>query len=685
VHNTPLLPGTAFIELALHATEHTDSQHLEELALEAPLLVPSDGSVHIQVAIGQPDDVGRRTVSVHSRPEDSGLDAPWTRHASGTLGPTATHAPVDDLAVWPPPGAQPIDATHLYEDLDQGGYGYGPTFQGLRKAWRLGNDVYAEVALPEDQHDNAAHYGIHPALLDAALHANALNTRPDPNQPIHLPFTWNNVTLHATGATTLRVRLTPTAPNTITLFAADGSGRAVLTADSMVSRPLAEGQLRSGGDNSLRDALFLVQWTEVPATESVVPSRIGMIGECPFGLGEALRADGTEVLSYADISEVADAERVPETVLLAIDPGNADGPSKSDGSAGNGSTGGPREGAADSQESSQSPVVSSHRAAHDIADTVRAWLADERLSASRLVVVTRDGVAGVPDGHHDRLVSATARGFVRTAQSEHPDRFALLDLDRAWSPGVVRAAIGSDEPELAVSGEALLARRLARPDSSDLVLPGEGPWRLDVTERGTLENLALVSAPEVSEPLSEGQIRVSMRSAGLNFRDVLITLGMYPGEALLGSEGAGVVTEVGPGVSGLTEGDRVMGLFSGGFGPVAVADQQAVVRIPESWSFAEAAAIPIVYLTAYYALVDIARAQPGERVLIHAAAGGVGMAAVQLAHHLNLEIYATASPTKWPAVTALGVPTTHIASSRTLDFENHIHTATNGNGVNIVI
>ncbi|MEU5404323.1 SDR family NAD(P)-dependent oxidoreductase [Streptomyces sp. NPDC005963] len=401
-----------------------------------------------------------------------------------------------------------------------------------------------------------------------------------------------------------------------------------------------------------------------------MPSRIGLIGECAFGLDEALRAHGSEVLSYADIAEVAGAEQVPETVLLIIAPGNAE-------ESGNGAT--------DSQESSRSPVVSAHRATHEIAGTVRAWLADERLSASRLVVVTRDGVAGVPDGRHDRLVSATARGFVRTAQSEHPDRFALLDLDRDWSPAAVRAALGSDEPELAVSGETLLARRLARPGSSDLVVPGEGPWRLDVTERGTLENLALVSAPEAAEPLADGQIRISVRSAGLNFRDVLITLGMYPGEALLGSEGAGVITEVGPGVSGLAVGDRVMGLFSGGFGPVTVADQQAVVRMPEGWSFTEAATIPIVFLTAYYALVDIARAQPGERVLIHAAAGGVGMAAVQLAHHLNLDIYATAHPTKWHTLTTLGIPTTHLASSRTLDFEHHIHTATHGNGVNIII
>ena len=174
---------------------------------------------------------------------------------------------------------------------------------------------------------------------------------------------------------------------------------------------------------------------------------------------------------------------------------------------------------------------------------------------------------------------------------------------------------------------------------------------MQISTRGSLDNLVLTSTPEVADALCSGQVRIAVHVAGLNFRDVLNTLGMYPGEAgPPGSEGAGVVLEVGPDVSLVAVGDRVMGLFPAAFGPVVVTDQRTVIRIPAGLSFAEAAGIPVVFLTAYYGLLELARLQPGERVLIHAAAGGVGMAAVQLAQHVGAEIFATASPGKWADV-----------------------------------
>ena len=168
---------------------------------------------------------------------------------------------------------------------------------------------------------------------------------------------------------------------------------------------------------------------------------------------------------------------------------------------------------------------------------------------------------------------------------------------------------------------------------------GVGEWRLVAGGGGSLEDLGLVAAPEVSRPLGVGEVRVGVRAAGLNFRDVLLALGMYPGEAVMGGEGAGVVLEVGVGVEGLGVGDRVMGVLPGGFGPVAVTDHRLLVRVPEGWSFVEAASVPSVFLTAYYGLVDLAGLRGGERVLVHAAAGGVGMAAAQLAGVLGAEVF----------------------------------------------
>nr|WP_237307928.1 MDR/SDR family oxidoreductase [Streptomyces alboflavus] len=171
----------------------------------------------------------------------------------------------------------------------------------------------------------------------------------------------------------------------------------------------------------------------------------------------------------------------------------------------------------------------------------------------------------------------------------------------------------------------------------------------------------------------------------MNFRDALIALGIYPGAAQMGTEGAGVVVEIGPGVTDLAVGDRVLGLIDGGFGPLAVADARMLARMPQGWSFAQAAAVPTVFLTAYYALRDLAALEAGESILVHAAAGGVGMAATQLARHFGAEVYGTASTGKWDVLRASGIDDSRIASSRTLDFEASVLAASDGQGVDVVL
>ncbi|MGW1275217.1 MDR/SDR family oxidoreductase, partial [Streptomyces sp. NPDC002491] len=211
-------------------------------------------------------------------------------------------------------------------------------------------------------------------------------------------------------------------------------------------------------------------------------------------------------------------------------------------------------------------------------------------------------------------------------------------------------------------------------------------WRLGVEHQGSLDGLRLEACPEADAALAPNEVRISMRAAGVNFRDVLTALGMYPGDATaIGLEGAGVVTGVGADVTAHAPGDRVMGMFAGAFGPVAVADARMVTRIPKGWSFAEAATVPIAHLTAYYALVDLGGLEPGESVLVHAAAGGVGSAAVQLARHLGAEVYGTASPAKWDALRAAGLDDARTASSRDLGFEERLRAATHGRGFDVVL
>ncbi|HEY0697386.1 MAG TPA: acyltransferase domain-containing protein, partial [Micromonospora sp.] len=203
-----LLPGTAFVELALRAGQEVGAGRVEELTIEAPLVLPAGEAVGVQVGLGAPDEFGRRAVSVHSRPGEAGPDTPWTRHATGTLVPDTTGAGFD-LTVWPPAGAEPVDLDGYYEGLSAAGYGYGPTFQGLRAAWRRGDEVFAEVGLPVDQHREAERFAVHPALLDAALHGVGLATFVRDTGQVRLPFAWTGGRVDAVGATGARVRIAP--------------------------------------------------------------------------------------------------------------------------------------------------------------------------------------------------------------------------------------------------------------------------------------------------------------------------------------------------------------------------------------------------------------------------------------------------------------------------------------------
>ena len=254
--------------------------------------------------------------------------------------------------------------------------------------------------------------------------------------------------------------------------------------------------------------------------------------------------------------------------------------------------------------------------------------------------------------------------------------------DEHPAPDAVRAAIAAGADQAAVRRDQVLTPRLTPADGPPLSPPsGGGPWRLDTAGRG-LDRLVLRDSPEAARPLEPSQVRISVRAAGLNFRDITIATGLLPGEHGMGIEGAGVITETGPGVTHLAPGDAVLGLLRDAFGPVAVADARALAKIPDGWSFARAAAVPVAFLTAWDALAEVAAVQPGDKVLVHAAAGGVGLAATQVARHLGATVYGTASPGKHAAT---GLPDGHVASSRSLEFESQLRDAAGPPGLDVVL
>ncbi|MFJ1647792.1 type I polyketide synthase [Streptomyces sp. NPDC088258] len=650
-----VLPGTAFVEMALRAGDAAGCDRLEELTLETPLVLPEDGAVQVHLVVSGPGETGRREFGVYARREDV-PDGSWTRCARGTLTAGSPAVIFPELSVWPPAGARAVETAGLYEGLAATGLAYGPAFRGLRAAWRRGDELFAEVTLAEETLTGAGRFGAHPALLDAALHLWAVQDGTDPGARdggVRLPFAWSGVSLHAAGASAARVRLAPTADGGVSVALADAAGAPVASADALVTRPVGEEEFAAC--SGAGEWLYRVEWVAAPpATGPDAGARgCAVIGE--DGLG-AIEGPGTR--RCADLDEIG--EQVPAVVVVCVDGVSDRG------------------------------VVPGATAAVDrVLSLVQRWLAQERFAGSRLVVVTRGAVA-VEAGEDIRdPAAAPVWGLVRSAQTEHPERLVLLDVDDAGvSPDALREAVSTGEPQIAVRGGAVQVPRLTRGSASGVLVPPDGgrPWRLEPSKERTLEGLAPAPAEDAAREPGEFEVRVAVRAAGLNFRDVLISLGMYPDhEALMGSEGAGVVVATGPGVRSCAVGDRVMGLWTGGFGPLAVADHRTLTRIPDGWSFTEAASVPVAFVTALYALRELAAVRPGESLLVHSAAGGVGMAAVQLARVFGLQVFATAAPGKWDVLRGLGVDDARLASSRSVEFEQRFRSASGDRGVDVVL
>ncbi|RNG23828.1 type I polyketide synthase, partial [Streptomyces botrytidirepellens] len=454
VAGTVLAPGAALVEWVLRAADEVGCGGVEELALQVPLALPESGGLRVQVVVGEAAEDGRRDVQVYSRPGDADSVAGWVCHAEGVLSPPREDTgPASEglQGVWPPAGAQPVELDGFYEQAAAAGYAYGPSFQGLRAMWRDGSDVVAEVTLPEAAGDEEG-FGIHPALLDAALHPallTASSEREQGDDQVWLPFAWNGVSLWATGATTVRVRISPQQHGVdgergLRMVVADAAGEPVLTVDSLVTRPARGDQLRAAGARGV-DGLFALEWTPLPG----VPVTTDDDEWAVLDLGNA--DEDLEALVAA-----LDAEGpVPSVALACI----------------------PHSGAGAGGVAAAEGLALAERAL----GLLQGWLAEPRLADARLVVVTRGAVAHAEDDIPD-VAGAAVWGLVRSAQAENPGRFLLLDL----APGAdvladrvrdaVACAVERDEPQLAVCDGQALVPRLKRADSDQ---PLDAPGVLD--------------------------------------------------------------------------------------------------------------------------------------------------------------------------------------------------------------
>ncbi|MEV0126831.1 type I polyketide synthase, partial [Streptomyces sp. NPDC050703] len=404
----------AFVELAVRAGDQVGCDLVEELTLEAPLVLPEDGSVRVQIWVGEADDSGRRELTFHSSTDDTEDGRAWRRHAIGVLS-EAGRSGGTSLVEWPPVAAEAIGLEEFYDGLAELDFGHGPAFRGLRSVWRKGDEVFAEVALPDGVRMDG--FALHPVLLDAALHATGLMD----GDTEGLPFSWSGVRLHASGATALRVHLAPAGTDGVALTVADASGAPVATVDSVVLRPVSSEQF-AFADGGRDDALFGVDWVPVAL----------------------VAGDDAPTVQWTDLEALAASVELPDYVVLPC----------------------PVIAASD-------VIAAAHEAAHWALNAVRTWLSDERFAASRLVIATKGAVTATVDDAVSNVAQAAVWGLVRSAQSENPDRFVLVDLDEdTASVDALPSALATGEPQLTVRSGGIRAPRLARVRTLDTDAPG---------------------------------------------------------------------------------------------------------------------------------------------------------------------------------------------------------------------
>ncbi|MHB1539473.1 MAG: type I polyketide synthase, partial [Solirubrobacteraceae bacterium] len=461
-----LLPGTAFVELALWAGRQVGADTLCELALQRPLVLEEDEPASLQLQLGDPDQTGSRALSIHSCTQarlDESADAEqdWICHAEGMLqGGVPASAPESRAASmpgaplqrpggvkWPSAGAEPLSAELLYARGAELGADFGPAFRGLEAVWRSEGEALAEIALADAQADECESFLIHPALLDAALHA--ARVLDDPSgvesheaQSFHLPFSWTGVRLHRRGGRSLRARVRRVDHGAVSLELFDTSGEPTISVETLVSRPITASQLH-GARRSLHDSLLRVRWRAPSSAGRLAGSLAGpwaVLGRGGSDLTDAIERAGHDTVACEHVEaliETLDAGgAAPAVVLLDCGVGDAE-PSEL--------------------------VAAAHACTRDALEALRAWLAEERLAASRLVVLTRGAIAVAGGERPGGLSQAPIWGLVRSAQSEHPGSLAIVDLDdEPGSVDALAAALHTGESQLAIRAGAAFVPRLAR-------------------------------------------------------------------------------------------------------------------------------------------------------------------------------------------------------------------------------
>jgi polyketide synthase 12/epothilone polyketide synthase D len=711
VDGAVVIPGAAYVEMALAAAAQafeSASHVLEDVAFEELWTVGEQPSA-LQVVL-EPRGGGRVSFEVFSRTADPG--APWRRHARGVLRKATGEAEVSgSLAEIRARCTTAIPVETHYQSLAEIGLEYGPHFRGVRELWRGEGEILARVELPAEASASAAEYVIHPALLDACLQSAASLATPGDGMRM-LPVGLRSFQPGPSGGRELWCHVVRRPAGSeggargieadLFLFAGEGSPRGAL-------RGLQIQYLPGRKRDMVGEALYAVEWREQERPKAEPgPARVaggwllfvdrGVAGEA---LASRLEARGdTCVRVWA-----ADQSRPLGERRYELEPGDVQGLERVLKEAQG--QGVPLRGvihlwsldAAGLEATFLEALPRAQRlGAESVLLLVQAIARAGLRDAPRLWLVT-GGAQPVSDEPSLSVLQAPLWGLARTIVHEQPE-LRCVSVDLSVRPGAeelealateIREETGRED-QVGLRGARRYVARLVRSTEDRpvrrSVRAGNVPFRLEISKPGVLDDLTLRAMTRQAP--RAGEVEIEVAAAGLNFLDVLLALGAIeesevgPSGPALGFELAGRIARVGPGVTGLVEGQEVIAVAPRGLGSFVLTSSQLVVPKPVGMSFEEAAAIPVAFLTAHYALEHVGRLRAGERVLIHAAAGGVGLAAVQIAQRLGAEIFATAgTEEKREYLRSLGVR--HVLDSRSLAFANEVLARTGGEGVDVVL
>jgi acyl transferase domain-containing protein len=723
---------------------------LEDVSFSKALFLPYEGVVQGQLVL-QSTAADCATFQIFSRPGEAGTShgeawagEGWTLHASGRIRSSRPASDAPGAVATPLPAivarlGDMVSATEHYGAMSARGLDYGPSFQGVEQLWSGDCEALGQIGLPAAAAPDADRYAIHPALLDACFQVLA-GTIPDVAGdsngatfvPVGIktlkvfraagPTLWAHASLRGAGTDAGRSRAElkgDAFEGQLVVY--DQSGSPVIDLSGMRVERL-ERERRETSRDLLSDSLYEIDWKPAPPSGEPRPERLS---EDERGVWLILADDA----GVAEVLTDALARRGDRTVMVR--PGRAfHTGARAPGFDG---TAAHRYDLDAAQPGGMLQIVSEMSSAEGDRwkGIVHLWSLDatasDELSIESLEAAQRAGCDSLlhlvhalttlkmpppvwlvtrgaqPVGDQQSLAVAQSPiwGFGRSLIHEHPElAVRMIDLDPAGSEAggadLVAELVAADrERQVAWRGGTRYVARLVRSSrgeedagtrNASVVVSGEDPYRLQIPKAGVLDNLTL-RATRRGTP-APGTVEVRVRAAGVNFSDVMIAMGIYPGQAAelpsLGLECSGEITAIGEGVRGLDLGDQVIAVGRNCFGSYANVDAALVFPKPIDLSFESAATIPIAYLTAFYALHDLGRMSRGKRVLIHAATGGVGLAAVQLARRAGAEVFATAgSAEKRAYLRSIGVE--HVMDSRSLDFADETLHATGGEGVDIVL